>query len=352
MYAKSSKSMYKMIVGYTLLLLVIASGCLSFISLVYAETEDRRARFSSNEVPDFSEGVFADGASKNVVEVVDMVVAAIDANPILLSDLNAAMKEKGLGLSSESAIFSNESIKTLRELVQLKIVQIEAESLGITVSDADIESYQEEVRLRSGLSRSAFVDELKRQKLTPENYAKQIRTQLLQTRVVAAHIRSKLTVTDADVERYLQEFPSKRPKAGEMRLQEVVIPFGDAALSYEAALDEYRKIKQAVDSGRKLEEVAGPYVSGLGYIDPLQLKEIFSAVVVDLPVAKLSRFIVNDSAIHAFFVIAKNTGTEIDSNLKQEIKNYLTQKTFQQEAERYLRDELPKAHDVEILIDK
>ncbi len=280
-------------------------------------------------------------------EVVDMIVASVDGQPILLSELRAALKEKGNDLGSEADIFSNDSIRTLKEIVQNRILQAESQSAGIVVSEQDIDAYQEEVRARSGLPRDQFLAEMKRQGLPLDEYRKQIRNQILQARVVSARIRSKLAVTDSDVEKYVKEFPERKPRAGEIRLIEIDIPTTIAEPE-----GEFNRVKRAIEGGHKPQEVAKQYFSDLGYVDPSQLREEYAAVVQNLAIGRISKPIFTENSIHAFYVAGKADENGMDPALKKEIRDYLIEKTYQKEADRYLREELPKAHDVEILIEK
>ena len=192
-------------------------------------------------------------------DVVDMTVAAVDGQPILLSELKATMRMNGKSMAKEADIFSEASLQTLRQIIQERIIKAEAESVGVSVSEQDIDGYQEEVRARTGLPKDQFFAEMSRQGLDLADYRKQIRNQILQARVVSAKIRSKITVTDSDVEKYIAEFPERKPKAGQIRLLEIVIP-----RTIPQAELEYSRLKTAIETEHKPQEVAKQYFSDLG----------------------------------------------------------------------------------------
>lgn len=301
-------------------------------------------------------GVHADPSSMNrarmrsdveTSDVVDMTVASVDGQPILLSELKATLKQSGKSISKEADIFSEVSLQALHGLVQDRIIRAEAESLGVSVSEQDIDGYQEEVRARSGLPKEEFFAELTRQGLDLTDYRKQIRNQILQSRVVTTKVRNKLTVTDSDVEKYIAEFPERKPRAGQIRLIEIAIP-----RTIPQAELEYSRLKNAIESGHRPQEVAKQYFSDLGYVDPTELREDYIDALKDLPLERVSKPIFFQDSIHALYIASRADDQGLDPGLKREIKDYLFEKNFQKEADRYLREELPKAHDVEILIGK
>lgn len=154
-------------------------------------------------------------------EVIDRIVAVVNNDIVTLSQLEraAAPYRKNIEESQESSIRKKEITEQmytqiLNQLVESSLVVQEAEQMGITVDDTDVDRAVERFKKEHNLDQERLKLGLAAQGMTLEQYRENIREQILQSMIVSRAVRAKIVVTDEEIKAYYdshyQDFKSKK----------------------------------------------------------------------------------------------------------------------------------------------
>jgi parvulin-like peptidyl-prolyl isomerase len=178
--------------------------------------------------------IFSSAAAK----VVDYIVAVVNDEPILYSELIEYAK-----------ISKIPDLRAARDsLIEKKILLTVAKSKGIDASDEEIsQSLENFLRINGFKSVEELKMEIEKEGLTLDEVKKKLKEQIIISKLIAKDVKSKITVTDVDVQKACEEAMSKPKrevyyifvkKGNEEKLQKVMdainsgVPFEEAAKKY------------------------------------------------------------------------------------------------------------------------
>jgi len=133
-------------------------------------------------------------------KVIDYIVAVVNGQPILYSELleyarNSRMRDLRVARDS---------------LIEKKILLTEAEAEGLIVSDEAIKNALENFIKNSGFrSREEFEKALEKEGLTLDDVREKLKEQLLVAKLIGRNVKSKIHVTDIEIEKVCRERQSK-----------------------------------------------------------------------------------------------------------------------------------------------
>uniref|UniRef100_A0A7C4EL50 PpiC domain-containing protein n=1 Tax=Thermodesulfovibrio aggregans TaxID=86166 RepID=A0A7C4EL50_9BACT len=144
---------------------------------------------------------------------VDRVVAIVNREVITWSELYKYMefiaKEeiKNLNPDEKFKYFKAHEEEFLEKLIDTRLQIEEAERYGIFVTDAEIESAINDIKKKYGLTDEAFIETLKKEGMSFSDYKKMLKEQIIIGRTVNSLVRSKIVITDADINSYISAHP-------------------------------------------------------------------------------------------------------------------------------------------------
>lgn len=152
---------------------------------------------------------------------VERVVAVVNDEPILASEVDeqlallAASRRVDL---ADTAVVAEARREILDQLIEERLIIDYAGKKGITVTDDQIEPQVQasidEVKARVG-SEEKFLEELEREGMTLEalrdRYRQDMRKEAMAQRIIEREIRSKVKVTDADVDTFFKNNKDQLP---------------------------------------------------------------------------------------------------------------------------------------------
>jgi len=292
-----------------------------------------------------------------VAEVVmlDAVLASIDGDPLTLAELRRHMAAQGFEKSYDLEPDSPGLRQYLQDLVFYKLLNKEAEAIGISVSEEEVKAYIEEIKRQNSVDDKGFEELLSNRGVSREDYITQIKNDILKSRVVSARVRSKVNVLDEDVERFLNEHPELRPELGSVRLQQISIPFeAQSAESNNAVRQKLAEIRAKILSGESqilelFRKEGGSFFKDLGHVKVADLRKQLQDAVEGLTVGGLSEPVEIGATLNLFFLASKATATApVDAVLRDEIKSQIFKQKFEQLLKAYIDHELPKRYHVEL----
>ena len=130
-------------------------------------------------------------------KLAESIVAVVNNEIILLSELNQHMKKS----SNEGQ--ENDKAEYLTELVNLKILEIQARKMGIEVTDEQIEKIIKEIINKN--VKDNFLKELESQKINEYIFKYRLKNQILQENLAQLVLKNKIIISEAEIEKYYEE---------------------------------------------------------------------------------------------------------------------------------------------------
>jgi len=307
-------------------------------------------------------------------EIVDRVVAVVDDDVITLSEVNEAGQEQfaailrnsgGQDMTDKLA----EARKTVLDgLIDKRLVAQRAKELRVSISEKEIDNAFHNILKRNNISEEEFTKQLAVTGRTEKQFRGSLSDQLLFNRVMVMDIRSKIVLSDAQVEAFYKAHHTKILQPGQYQLLQIGFDWSDSHDKKEdgtkaAGKDEARKqaerIRKLAMQGKDFRELARTYselpsaVDG-GEIGILHKDEVSSAMsdaLSGLFAGGISQVIETEKTFQFFKVLA----TEGDAArlvsfdaVKQEIEDRLFRQETERLYEKWLQDRRQQVY-IEIL---
>ena len=290
--------------------------------------------------------------------VLDGIVASIDDKPITLSELLARLSPPRK-LSFKEASKDQEALKTLDMIILERLIEEEASAKKVSISDAEVEDYINEVANRNSLSRPDFEAALKKEGQSIERYRKQIRFDILRSKLMSTMMRGGVSVSDAEVDQYISDHPELSHSGTTLKLSLITIKAQDR--SPEQMQTKVAEVLSALDAGDRFADVAQRFSDGpnaaeggsLGLVAEQDLSgEIFDAVF-SIEEGGHSKPIANDQGVQIFYVEQRFSAIDDDDDeerqeaIRQEVKASLQKQKAQERMSSFFISDLYKSHSVD-----
>jgi peptidyl-prolyl cis-trans isomerase SurA len=258
-------------------------------------------------------------------QLVDRIVAIVDEEMILQSDLDREMELYRLEreYNGEEVTASEQEIRaeTLERLVESKLIIAAAKQADIHVEP---ERIQEEVNQKIQQlvdhfgSQAKLERELRGSGMTLEDYRARLNAQLTDQQylraVVARFIRPTIEVLENEIRDYYQEHLDEMPAtADSLALGDILIPVQPSLAARQAVQRKVQAAMQALDAGTPFAEVArtfseGPNAKRGGSIGVVQRGDLFDAnleqAAFSLGEGQVSQPVVSQRGVHILRVDA------------------------------------------------
>jgi|GEM_PF-2216443 len=161
-------------------------------------------------------------AGRSTAEQLDGIAAIVGDQVILLSELDQAtgrmLERVPPDQELDSALLRQLRKEALESLINDKLIAMVAERLKIEISNEEVDTAIEAIAREEGVSSEQIYQAAAAQGLDRERYRRELADQMVRMRVVAGSVRSRVTVTDAEVEelyrrRYADLAPGLRVRA-------------------------------------------------------------------------------------------------------------------------------------------
>jgi parvulin-like peptidyl-prolyl isomerase len=289
-------------------------------------------------------------AVQRSAEVLDMVLASVDGEPLTMSDLKRYIAAHGDAVPSDLLDGSQEVRKHLKEMIIDQLVSKEAETSGISVTEDEVEAYIQEIRRQNGVDAEGFAELLRSRNISVADYKMQVRSDILRTRIMGVKIRPKVNVLEDEVRAYLEEHPDLQPKTGEIRVEQVLLKFpegaDDAAMT--AVKERAEEVRVAAADGKELSSLAKDDYTDLGFVSPDDLRPVLAEAVKDLGASQVAMTEEAGTGIYILKVGGDREESEIDEGVRQTIRRELFENKMKAAVEKFFNDDLPKKYHVEL----
>ena len=294
--------------------------------------------------------LMANSASADVVE---RVVATVNNEAIFLSDL----RKRAVPFLPQIAEASTETermslLKELYEdlltfLVDEQLIRQLAGSSGIRVTDADVDSAVENLRLQNNMTEEEFQKALESQGLSQTQYRQDLKRQLIRLKVMNERVRSRVNVTEEEVRaRYEQR---ARAQGSELRFQvsHVVVPVAEGASAIQVAAKRQEAETLRASLTPENFNARAPQLGGgdLGWLTQGDLPEDLERALLPLSAGEISSPVRGSSGFHIFFLQDRQVGAGFPSyeEMKQELSREMMDAAMMRQEKIFLEEMRRKA---------
>jgi len=231
--------------------------------------------------------VFLASAAQAQLQSIDRVVAIVDNDVIMYSQLDQRLREveqtigkRGGQLPPQEVLQQQVLERLIVENLQLQI----GDRSGIRITDEELNQAMEGIAQRNRLNLDQFRAALARDGLSYDEAREQIRREMVISRVRQRRVAERIQVTDQEVQNFLSSDLGEMQLSEEFRLANILIPVQEAA-----SPDEIRaaaqKTSQVYDSLRGGADFAQTAMSNSASENALEGGEIGWRKAAQLPPA-------------------------------------------------------------------
>lgn len=268
--------------------------------------------------------------AKGTVQILDSIVAVVDENVILRSELDQRMNAVKSQLSSnkEASVPPEDALK--RQVIERLVVeslQLQmAERAGVRISDEELNDAMRSIAEQNNLTLDEFREAIRKDGISYPEMRNQIRREMAISRVQQGIMRNRIEITDKEIDNFLSSELGEIVTADEYRLAHILLPIPDNASS-----DKIREIRenaenivQQVKEGASFQSLAVEKSAGqnaleggdLGWRKAVQLPTIFSDVAPQMQTGEVRGPIKSGSGYHVIKLLDKR-GAQAQGQIEQ-----------------------------------
>jgi peptidyl-prolyl cis-trans isomerase SurA len=245
--------------------------------------------------------LFLGTAAHAAVEPLDNIVAIVDNDVIMQSQLNQRVHEvqqtiakRGQGVPPTSVLDQQVLERLIVENLQLQL----GERMGIRITDEELNDAVATIAQRNGMTIDQFRRALAHDGLSYEDAREQIRREMTISRVRQRRVAERIQVTDQEVQNFLKSDLGKMQMSEEFQLANILIPTPESANSeaiqnaYKQAVDVYNQLKKGADFGQMAIARSGSDTAleggDMGWRKAAQLPPPFDSLLSKMPVGEIT----------------------------------------------------------------
>lgn len=299
-----------------------------------------------------------------LAKVVEQLIVVIDGEPYTLSNLGSYAKTKmGREFPSGDLKKINDSDReVLEQFITEKLLEAEARESGIKITDEDVTRYIEQIKKQNRLSDDDLKTALSREGQTLESYRASVKSELEKSEILNRQVRSKVNITNEDVERYYKLNANKFRSEDRVRLRHILLALSKTASPEEVqavtekATDLYKRIVAGADFAelaREYSEGAGQAAGGdIGWVTRGTLIGGIEQVAFEkLSVGQVSTPFRTAMGVHIVKLEAREIGAVLPlATVAPKIKEELQSKALEDRFVKWLKTDLRRKHRVDVKI--
>jgi peptidyl-prolyl cis-trans isomerase SurA len=226
--------------------------------------------------------------------------------------------------------------KALEQLIEKKLIEQKAKESSIKVDDKEVSRAVEDVLNKNNISLEKLKEILKKDGSSFEEYRKMLRSEILQSKVIGREVRSKVTITDKDIQEYYEKNVQQQEKPGEkVRIQQILFatPPDTTPKQVEKLTSQLEEIRAKIMAGDDFGQMAAKHSQDpsakeggdLGYFGRGELLPLIENVAFSLQAGEVSQVTRTPAGLHLIKVIdkkgaegekgAQSSRNEIEENL-------------------------------------
>lgn len=297
-------------------------------------------------------------------EMVSSIAVLVNDEPITSYDLAKEEEAMKGGMGDSPALATAAAREQLRQaaldaLVSKKLIAQKVKELDIRVSDEEIRQAIEDVKKTNNISEENLVAALAARGISFDEYKTQLKDQLERLRLISLEVRSKVQVSEKDVQEYFAAHAANYQVDEAFHARQIffAIPAAATADQQKKIVEKAEKVLREAKSGTDFAELAKKYSddpSGkeggdLGFLNKGDLLPEFETALTSMRVGEMSGLVRTSAGIHIIKLVDYREGkTQNLETAKREIEDLLYKQKSEERFSQWLED-LRKNAAIEII---
>ncbi len=280
-------------------------------------------------------------------EVIERVVAVVNGDPLLLSELRTRAAPFLARVMQAPEMQRMQLMQQLygdllTQLIDERLLEQEARKLSISITTVDVERAIQNVQRQSGLKDAEFWEAVRGQGFQPEQYKADVRRQLVRLKVINQKVRSRINITEDDVRRRYDDDMRVARKSATFNVSHVFLQVdADSVTKLAQVRTEADELKSKLTPDN-FEEAMHEHGGGdLGWVSQGDLPESLASTLIALEPGQISEPVRGPGGLHIFLLKERKEGeASIGSfeQVKQNIFGELLDKAMARQEQAYLEE--------------
>jgi peptidyl-prolyl cis-trans isomerase SurA len=253
--------------------------------------------------------VFCYASIANSAILLDRIAAIVNKEVITWSELYKAMEFeaadeiKAMKEEDRRRFFKENEMDFLDSLIDIRLKLQVADRAGIRVSPAEVDRAVEDIKKKHGMTDEMFKEAIKQEGFTLAEYRRRLAEQIIVSRLVEQEIRSKILVTEREIDKYVSENKDLLKENEGFHISHIFLRRQDDRQQVEEkAMEIYKILKDGADFqdiARQHSEDASARVGGnLGFIRKAHMSPEFLNILSDMKAGDISKPFWSENGVH------------------------------------------------------
>lgn len=293
--------------------------------------------------------------------IVDRIVAVVNDTLITQSDLNSAFEPIRKRIAAQTSGEERESaLKKAQEgmlnrMIDDILIEQEAARLGIKVPDEDVTGAIETILAQKNLTMNDFEKILDKEGMSLEGYKKEVKTQMVRSKVVRRELRTAIAVTDEEIGEYYIKHRAEYEGQQAVRIKQIVLLFPEKLDDdvKQKMKGDMEAILKRLKAGEPFDKLASQFSQGptakqggdIGFVERGIMPPEMEQIAFALEPGEISDVIESPAGFTIITVTDKRgEGTRMIESVRDEIKDKLLDAKMDKKIEEWMSDLRKKAH--------
>jgi peptidyl-prolyl cis-trans isomerase SurA len=210
----------------------------------------------------------APATASATAEVVDRIVAVVNEEIILLSELQDRLepfaqriRQQGFDPGQERQMLFKVREEIINRLVDEKLTDQEIKRNDIQVSQGEVDNAIERIKAANHFTDEDLRQFLEQEQMTMEQYREAIKEQILRTRLVNYQVKSKIVITEAEIQAYYDRHPDIYGGKRRYHLRNILmrVPGFSTDAQRAAVLETMQQLRARAEAGESFADLARTY---------------------------------------------------------------------------------------------
>ncbi len=282
------------------------------------------------------------------------MVAIVNDTVVTLSELNEEgapifkrIREQAPPAERENFI-KQASEDTLTQLINNRLIQERAAEFGLKVEDAELDQTIANIIRQNNRSREEFLQDLEKIGTSEQAHRETIRRQILESRVVNMEVRSKVVITDQQIQEYYNTQYVKQDAPDGYTILQIGLTWGAEARSAATKTDAIelaailiQKAKDGTDFKKLAREYSdmpsAKHGGAIGSFAREELAPFMREAILSLQPGGISEIVESEAAIQLFKLLSIKEGDVVVQAPYEAVKEDIREIIYKEEVEELFK---------------
>lgn len=285
-------------------------------------------------------------------QALDSVVAVVNNDVIMRSELDdrvAQIEQQNQSQSGSLPPRAQLERQVLERMVMEEIQLQMAEEANLTIDDTELNRQVRSIAESNGMTLDEFADAVEAEGMTLARVREDVRREMLMRQVQQRQIRNRVSVSDRDVERFINQRPGQSSDQSfieETRARHVLIeltPNRDESQARARAEEVRERLLQGEDFAsvaREYSDDSGSALNGgeLGWVRPGQTVPAFEEAMRELSVNQISQPVRSQFGYHIIEVEERRRQDVTQESQREQVRQAIFQRRANEELETWQQE--------------